>query len=453
MSKSLILLFPKQNKTCFVSVSEFRDLEIFIENEVGISPHEQVIFSSEHNIYANNNNYDQFGYNDILNVGDIHDLKAEIKNIKRAKKIKNFSVVGTFINEGNCWETDIIIDTGAQLSVISLHLAQKYNYKINTGNKKILHGVNGRKENYGSIYCDVFFKKRDNTFILIKMQFIVTDTPDSTMVLIGQNILHNFEKNFKNNYLEYRTHKIHFIDNDKYKIPTKVPYNDNLCTPHIILPKITTKYVFWISAIIWGIKFSFLVDSGSELNIIDKKLYSLYFKNNKYDATTRKIMGVNEVSESNGELSKVKIVFGVDNIFEANVDILDTNSENNNDNFNIMGVLGYDFLKNTIIKNDKLYLRDETVIELSQNNYRNPIKLVAEMKFREYNKYSLLKKIVDNIGIDEKYKKISISYLKRNNYEDMIPILQSFEFVTENDKLCYKGEYEILKNQFEISSC
>lgn len=215
----LTLYCEKKNQLQQITINKYEDLPVLIEVYFGIKPEKQLIQCD--GVFINQNA--KFKSGDMLVVSEIEPITDKLEeNIDTIQEMAQISHTLLYLRaECNDIVFKIIIDTGAQTSVMAEYMAKLLNLNIDTRTKGIAKGV-GTSKIFGTVYnCNI--KLTDH---VVPTNFRVIECPDQYVVILGLDFLYNQQCNI--NFVD-RTitinNKVQKILNEIEVQNLEVPYN------------------------------------------------------------------------------------------------------------------------------------------------------------------------------------------------------------------------------------
>jgi len=176
-------------------------------------------------------------------IDENYDLKDnDLLYISKREMVKNSLCY--IVGECNNYAFKMMVDSGAQMNMMSLSLVKLLNLSIDKEMEGNAMGIGGETKMHGVVHCTI---KIDNEFYDIK--FHVTDQKhDKYMVLIGLDFLYKYQCDIslRNRCLLIQDIKVSFMNDYKikqYKTPIRtytplqkqfMEYNDNVILKKII---------------------------------------------------------------------------------------------------------------------------------------------------------------------------------------------------------------------------
>lgn len=182
----LTLFYQDKNQLQQVTVHHLDELSDLIEVYFGLNYKDQLIEFNKQKIDPKKNLKDySMKNNDLLIISRIIKQEDQIENVMEDALISHTLL---FL-KGECQDLafKILIDTGAQVSVISDQMAKMLNLNVDTRMKRKAHGV-GVANILGIAYnCDL--KLEDNFHVPIN--FNVMENDDPHLILLGLDFLYS----------------------------------------------------------------------------------------------------------------------------------------------------------------------------------------------------------------------------------------------------------------------
>jgi hypothetical protein len=161
----------------YVTIHNFDDLTSLIELYFDIQPQHQMIKLNEHLI----------NHNTLLKNDDLLVISKNITNITNKKPHSLISIIGEYI-----YQLKLVIDSGAQINVMSEYLAKFLNLPIDTSTKGVAHGI-GTTTIVGNTSCQMKINNQDYNINFNVLQTDINESTTKYLILLGLDFLYNYD--------------------------------------------------------------------------------------------------------------------------------------------------------------------------------------------------------------------------------------------------------------------